>query len=98
MSAEPNVQVTPEPKPAKRRPREKSRTFRFVATLREWNELRLEKFYGHPCRLCRSWALPAGLHHIVPRSLGGDDVAANLVLLCGTGTTGCHGHVFGVER
>jgi hypothetical protein len=25
--------------------------------------------------------------------LGGDDVAANLVALCGSGTTGCHGLV-----
>jgi hypothetical protein len=30
---------------------------------------------------------------MVPRSLGGDDVADNLVPLCGTGTTGCHGLV-----
>jgi hypothetical protein len=33
------------------------------------------------------------LHHLVPRSLGGDDLADNLVPLCGDGTRGCHGLV-----
>ncbi len=33
------------------------------------------------------------VHHIVPRSLGGDDVPANFVCLCGSGTTGHHGKV-----
>jgi hypothetical protein len=31
------------------------------------------------------------LHHLVSKSLGGDDVADNLVPVCGSGTTGCHG-------
>lgn len=41
------------------------------------------------CLLCpeQAWTL----HHLVPRSLGGDDVRENLVPLCGSGTTGCHG-------
>ena len=30
-------------------------------------------------------------HHIVPRSLGGDDVTDNLIPLCGSGSVGCHG-------
>lgn len=29
--------------------------------------------------------------HLLPRSQGGDDVAANLVGLCGSGASGCHG-------
>lgn len=33
------------------------------------------------------------IHHILPRSLGGDDVWENLVPLCGSGTHGCHGAV-----
>jgi hypothetical protein len=33
------------------------------------------------------------LHHRLPRSRGTDNSAANLVLLCGSGTTGCHGEV-----
>jgi hypothetical protein len=41
---------------------------------------------------CRSCDEPASNgHHLVPRSLRGDDVEANVVPLCGTGTTGCHG-------
>ena len=30
-------------------------------------------------------------HHVYPRGQGGDDVQANLVAVCGSGTTGCHG-------
>jgi len=29
--------------------------------------------------------------HLVPRGQGGDDVDANIVGLCGSGTSGCHG-------
>lgn len=41
---------------------------------------------------------PYSLHHRRPRGMGGSSRAdinspANLLLLCGTGTTGCHGHV-----
>lgn len=48
---------------------------------------------GNSCAACGS---PAGsVHHIIPRSQGGDDVMANLVLVCGSGTTGCHGALHG---
>jgi 5-methylcytosine-specific restriction endonuclease McrA len=33
------------------------------------------------------------LHHRVFRSRGGQDTVDNLVLLCGSGTTGCHEQV-----
>lgn len=37
------------------------------------------------------------IHHILPRGgwcgVAGDDVWENLVPLCGSGTTGCHGNV-----
>lgn len=33
------------------------------------------------------------LHHRKPRSQGGADTPANLITLCGTGTTGCHGWI-----
>ena len=36
---------------------------------------------------------PVSLHHVLPRSQGGDDIEANLVFLCGSGTTGCHGKI-----
>jgi len=57
------------------------------ATRVEWRHLRNAKC--GPCRVCGGNG--NSLHHLVPRSLGGDDVADNLVPLCGTGTTGCHG-------
>jgi len=42
----------------------------------------------------RDWSV----HHRRPRGSGGSRIgwvnsAANLVLLCGSGTTGCHGHI-----
>lgn len=47
------------------------------------------------CRICRRpvGEVILGRHHLVPRSLGGDDVDDNLVPLCGSGTFGCHGRV-----
>lgn len=30
-------------------------------------------------------------HHVLSRGQGGDDVPANILPLCGSGTTGCHG-------
>lgn len=30
-------------------------------------------------------------HHVLPRSAGGTDDPENLLALCGSGTTGCHG-------
>lgn len=38
------------------------------------------------------------IHHRIPRGMGGSkderlSEASNLLLLCGTGTTGCHGHI-----
>lgn len=42
------------------------------------------------CALCGNTGV-LSLHHILkhPR----DDVEANLVMLCGSGTTGCHGQI-----
>lgn len=48
------------------------------------------------CRRCRralSSSDSVSVHHRQLRSQGGVDCACNLVLLCGSGTTGCHGHV-----
>jgi hypothetical protein len=69
-----------DPKPAKR----------VKASPAEWERLRAEKIAL--CRVC-SDAVGATLHHLVSKSLGGGDVADNLVPLCGSGTTGCHGLV-----
>jgi hypothetical protein len=75
-----------DPKPARR----------VKADQNEWQRLRAEKM--GPCRLCGtiSGAFVDGvtLHHVVPKGGGrGDDVAENLVPLCGHGTVGCHGKV-----
>ena len=54
---------------------------------------------GHCERCGRSVAnIPASVHHRRPRGMGGtsDDAvhsATNCVLLCGSGTTGCHGYI-----
>ena len=42
--------------------------------------------------------MPASIHHRKPRKMGGTrrpdiNFLPNLVLLCGTGTTGCHGWI-----
>ena len=47
------------------------------------------------CQLCgrtfpRHWLT---VHHIVERSVGGDDVEANFALVCGDGTLECHGAI-----
>ena len=36
---------------------------------------------------------PVSLHHVLSRSQGGDDTEANLIFLCGSGTTGHHGKI-----
>lgn len=46
---------------------------------RDWRE----------CVLCGEHRGRLNLHHIFDR----DDVRGNLVMLCGSGTTGCHGKV-----
>ena len=73
------------------------RTFRRRATPEQWIAFRESKLYRNPCRVCGCWKRRT-LHHIVPRSMGGDDVADNLVALCGHGTTGCHGHLEARDR
>lgn len=60
----------PDPKPAKR----------IVATRSQWSDLRFEKL-GR-CRIPGCEEYDTELHHVVSRSLGGPDEAANLVPLC----------------
>lgn len=55
---------------------------------------------GQCCELCGVYAYGGSLHHRRPRGMGGskDPVTsspANALLLCGSGTTGCHGQVEG---
>lgn len=44
-------------------------------------------------RCARCGQRAANWHHRLPRSRGGPDDPINLVALCGSGTTGCHGWV-----
>ena len=77
--------MTPDPKPRKRR----------KASPQEWKQLAdlVTARYGRRCQLCGSTHPTVSLHHVVPRSEGGDDDAANLMPVCGHGTAGCHGRI-----
>lgn len=48
---------------------------------------------GHVCPVCGRYA--TNLHHVVPKGMGGVPAAIERripkMLLCGSGTTGCHG-------
>lgn len=43
------------------------------------------------CARCGQWAEGGSLHHRRLKSAGGKNTIQNLILLCGSGTTGCHG-------
>lgn len=48
---------------------------------------------GHRCQRCGVSIvdIPSSIHHRKLRSQGGQDDASNMIRMCGTGTTGCHG-------
>ena len=52
-----------------------------MATREEWAQLRAAKI-GRECRICETFVGPFELHHLIPRGIGGDDTADNLVPLC----------------
>lgn len=56
-----------------------------------YRQLHTQVVHGKNCLICDQWA--RSMHHLVPRSHGGDDVPENLVPLCGDGTKGCHADV-----
>lgn len=52
----------------------------------------------HCCVVCSRWAEGGSIHHRRPKGIGGSrrgdtNTPPNLVLLCGSGTTGCHSRV-----
>ena len=55
---------------------------------------------GYCCERCGrqlhdgdAWTQTHSFHHRLPRGRGGRNTVSNLVLLCGSGVTGCHGQV-----
>lgn len=64
---------------------------RYRATSEEWEEFRRVKLYNRPCRLPSCPHRAVSFHHLIGRDLLGDDMLENLIEVCGTGTTGCHG-------
>ena len=71
--------VTPDPKV---KPRGEKRYRRKVASPKQWAAIRAEKLYDQRCRIHEPHSQAQELHHLVPRALGGDDVADNLAGLC----------------
>lgn len=73
----------PDPKPERRKKADRP----------EWDTITdaVKARDGEGCLLCG--APDVTRHHVLSRSLGGDDAAENVILLCGSGTTGCHGLV-----
>jgi hypothetical protein len=68
--------VTPDPKP---RPR-----------IHDPSAMQRAHYEGDCCVACGVTG-PLNAHHVLSRARGGDDVPENLLLVCGSGTTGCHG-------
>jgi hypothetical protein len=62
-----------------------------VSIHRKTRELLYQRAHGG-CEMCGKWAAN-NAHHRKNRSQGGEDTLSNLLLLCGSGTTGCHGWV-----
>jgi 5-methylcytosine-specific restriction endonuclease McrA len=71
----------PYPKDAATQPGRPRRYRRKVASPKRWAALWDEKIRGRLCRVCgEGWVgRTMEAHHLVPRGLGGDDVADNLV-------------------
>src|SRR5262245_43927781 len=70
-----HIILGPDPKPAKR--------------IRD--ELVFELFHDQYWHCLHCGKVNVSAAHVISRGAGGDDVMANLVPLCGGGSTGCHG-------
>jgi 5-methylcytosine-specific restriction endonuclease McrA len=77
----------PFPKAAQVSPKKPRRT---SASRERIAEIRAKK--ASSCRLCGTTE-NVNAHHLIPRSLGGVWTESNIVGLCGSGTTGCHGDI-----
>ena len=83
--------LQPQPRP---RPRLLDRRALTATKARQWRETRRVVLQrdGHRCRACGQ-AHGLEVHHVVMRSLGGKDVASNLIALCRDCHASVHGHV-----
>lgn len=81
------VSGEPHPKPAKRS--------RARIRIIDPDAVKTARLVGGACAACRRAGTNA--HHVINRGAPhfGDDVPENLLMLCGTGTTQCHGAVHG---
>jgi len=61
-------------------------------TIKANTRIALKERAQNCCEMCGRWGA-TNAHHRRNRSQGGDDELSNLLLLCGSGTTGCHGFV-----
>lgn len=82
----------PDPRPARTsggiaraKPTKNKRTAASPARITEIREKKCRE-----CRLCGT-GRSVNAHHLIPRSQGGIWTESNIVGLCGSGTTGCHG-------
>lgn len=82
------VSGQPDPKPVKRK-RKATRVIDRQATTRA-------VLAQDRCSCCPSRSATG--HHVLAKGQGGDDVDANIVAVCGSGTTGCHGKIEGADR
>lgn len=73
-----------DPKVKERGPKKEKRKVDKQATKRAVSKQR-------SCGICGERSATG--HHVISRGQGGDDVPANIVALCGSGTTGCHGEI-----
>lgn len=60
-----------------------------AARIVDKDALRVARLLSDECAACGR--PPGSAHHVIPRGERGDDVPENIVLLCGSGNTGCHG-------
>lgn len=74
----------PDPKPTRRKGNKPRRIV-------DPKQIALAKAKWPHCASCGRWALNDSGHHVLPKDKGGDDVQANIVVLCGSGTSRCHG-------
>lgn len=87
--------VTPHPKEDQLKPGRQRRYRRKVAGPKQRQALRAEKLNGRECRMTVFTGTPATeLHHLVPRSQGGDDEADNLIPVCSS----CHRNITNNNR